>query len=107
MQHAFIHACIHEYTRNYRWDLAGSRKDKILMKMLMVMMMKIIMIRALHQTHTPETSPKNGGCAELFLKHIFGAISDDLEEGQRREIIEKLNGFEHFSFKVSVSLETS
>ena len=67
MQHAFIHACIHEYTRNYRWDLAGSRKDKILMKMLMVMMMKIIMIRALHRTRTPETSPQNGGCAELFF----------------------------------------
>ena len=54
-----------------------------------------------------ETSSKNGMCAELFFRHHFGAISEDLQDGPRSEIIEKPNGFQHFCLTVSVSLETS
>ena len=41
-----------------------------------------------------ETSSKNGMCAELFFRHHFGAVSEDLQDGPRIEIIEKPNGFQ-------------
>ena len=46
---------------------------------------------------SPETSSKKWDVRRALLVFIFGAISEHLQDGPRSEIIEKPNGFQHFS----------
>ena len=54
-----------------------------------------------------ETSPKKMKCRRSSFRHLFGGISEYLQDGPRSEIVEKPMVFQHLCLKVSVSLETS
>eukprot|EP00959_Pyramimonas_sp_CCMP1952_P458563 9476824-Pyramimonas_sp.AAC.1 len=47
------------------------------------------------------------GCAKSSCKHLFGAISDDLQDVSRSDMIEQPMGVKHFRLRISASLETS
>ena len=103
-------------TSSQNRDVGGYRLRRLMLKMSVSpetsskngdVEIAVLIFGSLKMAVSPETSSKNGMCAELFFRHHFGAISEDLQDGPRSEIIEKPNGFQHFCLKVSVSLETS
>ena len=93
-------------TSSQNRDLGGFRLRRLMLKMSVSLEtsskngdieIAVLIFGSPKMSVSPETSSKNGMCAELFFRHHFGAISEDLQDGPRSEIIEKPNGFQHFS----------
>ena len=45
---------------------------------------------------SPETSSEKWHVERAVMRHLFGALLDDLQNGPRSEIIEKQMVFQHF-----------